>query len=98
MDGSLGHGEGRFPESLTQRWMHMRGAGQVFAARAERYRNGRFVDQITGMRAQNMNAQNTICFCVSQDFYHALDLSQGPGAAICPEWKSSLAVLFPGFL
>ena len=48
--------QSRFAERLAESWMDMAGASEIFAAGAERDRRGGFVDQIAGMRSEDVNA------------------------------------------
>src|SRR2546421_12932110 len=97
MDGSPAYRQSSFPQGFAQSWMRMTGPAQVFAARTEGNGRRNFVDQITGMRADNMRSEDAVGPGVRQDFNHAFDLTQGPGAAIGAKWKAAFAILDAGF-
>jgi hypothetical protein len=44
VDCPAGHGESRFAQRFTQRWMHVAGARKVLAAGAKSDRSCRFID------------------------------------------------------
>ena len=77
MDRPSIHGQSGFFERLRQSGMSMTDAGEIFAARAERHGSGSFGDQFSRARADDVNAQNPVCFFMRQNLYFAFHLAEG---------------------
>src|SRR6185437_5284944 len=71
-----------FPERFGQGRMRVAGPGDILAARAEGHRGGRFGDQITGPRPEDVDSKQAIGLLVGEHLDAPLGLAQGSRTAV----------------
>ena len=78
--------------------MSVAGEEEILGRGAEIDRRHRFGDQVAGVAAQDVDAEDRVRLGVGQDLDEALEAACGAGAADGPERKRALAVGGAGFL
>src|SRR6056297_2162091 len=85
VDRAVAAGEGRFTHRFGIGGVGVAGEGQILGRGAEFHGNANLVDQVTGHRADDMRAKNTVGFLVGQQLDEAVTGEIGLGAAIAHE-------------
>ena len=72
MNCALCNRQRRFFDGLRQGRMGVAGAGQILGRAAEFHDNSGLSDDLSGVRANDMNPKDPVCFGVGQNFNEAV--------------------------